>query len=110
MTQESEEGVWEIAQFCSQLTSLYLESPASSILASLPHWTNVRLKSHVNGSLSYSLKPPQTAEAEQGGLWRGVERTGICPAEPVKLAARCLQWHPRPWQVSLPLKLEDLSE
>ena len=42
-TQESEEGVWEIAQFCPQLTSLYLESPASPILAILPHWTNVRL-------------------------------------------------------------------
>ena len=39
---ESEEGVWEIAQFCPQLTSLYLESPSSQVLASLPHWTTVR--------------------------------------------------------------------
>jgi len=39
---ESEEDVYEIAQFCSQLTSLYLESPTSPILSSLPHWTNVR--------------------------------------------------------------------
>ena len=94
LTKESEEGVWEIAQFCSQLTSLYLESPASQILASLPHWTSVRLKLDINGSLSHSLKSPQTAEAEQGGLWRGVERTGICPAEPGELAAGSLQWHP----------------
>ena len=39
---ESEEGVWEIAQFCPQLTSLYFESPSSQVLASLPNWTTVR--------------------------------------------------------------------
>ena len=41
-TQESEDGVCEISQFCPQLTSLYLESPDSPTLANLPYWTNVR--------------------------------------------------------------------
>ena len=41
-TQESEDGVCEISQFCPQLTSLYLESPDSTTLANLPYWTNVR--------------------------------------------------------------------